>query len=613
MNLKAKIVCGYLLIILIAAFCSAVAIKKYTEVTNAYEEINSKYFQTVKIAQELAYRILDRQVGLRGFLLTGKTRYLVPYDENILPSKSLFRRVRELQRGDERYLGRIERYEAIVKKWESTIAEVEKEMRQELDYGVIDFPSYIASISNTDKKGRLILRALRFVERQLVHSAESDMFIRSTQALNAAKFAKRFLFTIAIGSMILTVLFGFFLSNHITKPLNQVVRGAHKISTGELSQRIPVKRRDELGILSEAFNQMAERLQESINTLKESEEKYVTLVEKANDGIVIIQDLKYLFVNRKFCKITGYSSKELIGNDFFIVLSPDILEVVKRRYADRMERKDVSAIYETKIMTKSGETKYIELNAGLIEYKDREADLVVFRDITNRKRYERDLRYLSEKIIATQEEEKKRISRELHDEIGQALTAININVEVLENSDFGSNGKNRLIEIKDLIEKTIDNIHRISYDLRPYMLDEFGLISALRWFTDTYHERTGIDVLIHIEGEEQKLPQAIDTLIYRITQEALTNVSKHANAQRVEILIDYQKDTVGLTLKDDGRGFDQDKIMPPHRGMRGLGLFGIRERLALFDGNLSIESMPGKGTTLCARVSTNGVEFEGVS
>jgi len=613
MNLKTKIICGYFLIILVAAFFSAVAIKKYAEVTTSYEEVSGKYYQTVKIAQELTYRILDRQAGLRGFLLTGKTRYLVPYDENILPSKSLIRRARELQKGDERYLEMIEQYEVIVKKWEETIAEAEKEMRQKLDYGVIDFPVYVNSISNIDKKGRPILRKLHSMESQLVHRAEKDMSIKSAQALEAAKYAKSLLITIALGSLILTAAFGLFLSNHITTPLTQFVRGAERISRGDLSQRIHSSRRDELGILAEAFNHMTERLQNSVNTLKESEEKYATLVEQANDGIVIIQDMKYLFVNRKFCDITGYCSEELIGNDFFIILSPDILESIKRRHNDRMAGKDVPAIYETKIVTKRGETKYVEVNAGLIEYKDRKTDLVVFRDITARKHYQRDLRNLSEKIIRAQEEERKRISRELHDEIGQALTAISIHVDVLGNSRFEADAKQKITDLKALIEKAIDDIHRISYDLRPYMLDEFGLISALRWLTDTYHERTGIDVLIHVQGKEYKLPPTIDTLIYRFSQEALTNVSKHANAQHIDISIDYQEDAIGLTVRDDGQGFDPTKSLRVHRGMGGLGLFGIRERLALFGGDLSIESIPGKGSTLYARIYTNGVSVEGVS
>ncbi|MFA5103435.1 MAG: PAS domain S-box protein [Candidatus Thermoplasmatota archaeon] len=613
MNLKAKIVCGYFLIILVAAFCSAVAIKKYAEVTTLYEEVSSKYYQTVKIAQELTYRILDRQAGLRGFLLTGKTRYLVPYDENILPSKSLIRRARELQKGDARYLAMIDQYDIIVKKWEETIAEAEKEMRQKLDYGVIDFPAYVTSISNIDKKGRPILRALHSVENQLVHRAEKDMSIKSTQALNAAKYAKRLLITITLGSLILTAVFGFFLSNHITTPLKQFAQGAETISRGDLSKRIHFSRRDELGILAEAFNHMTERLQNSINTLKESEEKYATLVEKANDGIVIIQDMKYLFVNRKFSDITGYSSEELIGNDFFIILSPDILDAIKRRHNDRMAGKEVPAIYETKIVTKSGETKYVEVNAGLIEYKDRKTDLVVFRDITARKHYQRDLRELSEKIILTQEEERKRISRELHDEIGQALTALSIQLDVLGSICLEADVKSKITDLKDLTEKSIDNIHRISYDLRPYMLDEFGLISALRWLTDTCHERTRIDISIHILGREYKLPQTIDTLIYRFVQEALTNVSKHGNAQNVDISIDYQQDIVGLSVRDDGQGFDPDEILRGQRRMGGLGLFGMRERLALFGGELSIESVPGKGSTLYARISTNGVAVKGVS
>ena len=607
MNLKTKIVLGYLLILLIAAFCSVVAIKNYTEVMSLYEEINSKYYQTVKIAQELTYRIMERQASIRGFLLTGKTRYLIPYDENILPIKSLLRKAREIQQADTTYLDIIRQYEDLTKKWQDAIAEVEKELRQQLDYGIIDFHTYISSISDIDKKGRPILRALPSAENQLVQKAEQDMSQKSAMALRVGYTARTLLIAIAAGSLILGALFGILLSNHITTPLNEVVRGASRISRGEFSQRIKVERSDELGTLASSFNQMAERLERNIDTLKESEEKYSTLVEKANDGIVIIQDAKYLFVNRKFCEITGYSREELIGSDFFLVVSSDTLEIVKRRHRERMEGKEVPSIYETKLMTKNGGTKYVEVNAGLIEYKDKKADLVVFRDLTDRKIYQRDLRNLSEKLMVTLEEERKRISRELHDEIGQALSAINISVEIMEkNKDLKEGAPKKLTEIKNLIEKTLDDIHRISYDLRPYMLDEFGLISALRWFADTYQERTGIEVSVQIEGQESNLPQSIDTLIYRVAQEGLTNVSKHANARKVEILLDYHEDSLELVLRDDGKGFDQKEAMQAtFHELRGLGLFGIRERLALFDGTLSIESKHGKGTTLCARIPLN--------
>jgi PAS domain S-box-containing protein len=614
MNLKTKIVLGYLLILLIAAFCSVVAIKKYTEVMSLYEEINSKYYQTVKIAQELTYRIMERQASIRGFLLTGKTRYLIPYDENILPIKSLLRKAREVQQADTTYLDIIRQYEDLIKKWQDVIAEAEKELRQELDYGIIDFHTYITSISDIDKKGRPILRALPGVENQLIQKAEQDMSHKSSMALRVGHTARTLLIAIAAGSLILGALFGILLSNHITTPLKDVVRGASSISRGEFSQRIKVDRRDELGILASSFNQMAERLEKNIENLKESEEKYATLVEKANDGIVIIQDMKFLFVNRKFCEITGYSKDELIGSDFFLVVSSDTLEIVKKMHRERMEGKEVPSIYETKLMTKKDGTKDVEVNAGLIEYKDKKADLVVFRDLTDRKMYQRDLRNFSEKLIVTLEEERKRISRELHDEIGQALSAININVEIMEkNQVIRRDGKRKLTEIKKLIEKTIDDIHRISYDLRPYMLDEFGLISALRWFADTYQERTSIEVSVLIEGGERNLPQSIDTLIYRVAQEGLTNVSKHANAGKAEIILEYHEDSVELFLRDDGQGFDQKETMQSaFHELRGLGLFGIRERLALFGGALSIESEQGKGTTLCARIPLKGNELEGV-
>ena len=605
MSLKTKIISGYFLIILLAALFSVIAINNYTKVTGLYEEINTKYYHIVKIAQELTYRILERQAGIRGFLLTGKTRYLVTYDENILPIKSLLRKAKELQQGDEKYLRVINRYEELVKDWENKTAEVKKELRQKLDYGVIDYPEYITSIANIDKTGRSILRGLKAVNNQLIHIAENDMSYRSAMALKVGRSAKRLLITVAISSLLVGAIFGYFISNHITRPLEDVVKAASIIASGDLSHRIPIKRRDELGILGNSFNQMVERLDKSIQTLKESEEKYSTLVENANDGIIIIQNMKYVFVNKKFSEITGYSVDELIGMNFFQILPSDTLEFVKKMHKERMKGRDVPSIYETKIKDKKGEIKYVEVNAGLIEFKGENADLVVFRDITDRKGYEKDLKDLSEQLINAQEEERRRISQELHDEIGQALSAINISLETLENeSDFNEVAiKKKLSDISVLVEKTIDDTHRISYDLRPYLLDDFGLVSALRWYAENFQERMGIEISFQTQGAEQKLSPAMETLIYRITQEALTNILKHAEAKKIGILLSFHEELIDLTVKDNGKGFNIEKVQRSHQYDKGgLGLFGIRERLAPYNGTLSIESSKGEGTKLIVQI-----------
>ncbi|MBI4776699.1 MAG: PAS domain S-box protein [Deltaproteobacteria bacterium] len=614
MSLKLKIISVCFIVILIIPSFAIIAIENYNTVFRRYEEVYSKYYQTVKMAQELTYRIVDRQASIRGFLLTGKTRYLVAYTEHILPIKSLINKGRELQREDDRYLQVIDRYEKLANEWEDKIAEVEKEMRQEMDYGEIDFDEYISSISNTDRHGRLILRGLKAVTNELIDIAESDMAEKSGSALEVAVSTKKSLMLLALVSLLVSVLTGFVLSNHITTPLKDVVRAAHKISRGDISHRIPIKRGDELGVLGNAFNHMVSRLEENIQVLKESEEKYSTLVEKANDGIVIIQDGKYVFVNQKFVDITGYAAQELQGIDYFGVLSSDCVDYVKNIHEKRIRGAKVPSIYETKVACKNGEVREVEVNAGLIVYKNRNAVLVIIRDISERLRYERDLIDLSEKLVHAQEEERKRISQELHDEVGQALSAININVEMLERTGniLSDASAKRLRDIRTLVEKSIDDIHRIAYDLRPHLLDDFGLVSALRWYTESFEDRTGIRVRLHLEGEASKLSPDIETLIYRVTQEALTNVSKHAEATKTDVLVDYRGKGISLTIADDGKGFNaEDRRSRYASRAGGMGLFGIRERVAVYGGRLDVESNSnGGGTKLLVQVPLRQEPFK---
>ena len=606
MSLKLKIISVCFIVILVIPSFSIIAIENYNTVFGQYEEVYNKYYQTVKMAQELTFRIVERQASIRGFLLTGKTRYLVTYTENILPIKSLINKGRELQREDDRYLQVIDRYELLAKEWEDTIAEVEKQMRQEMDYGEIDYDEYITSISHTDRHGRLILRGLKSVANELIDIAENDMSEKSRSALQVAVSTKKSVILLALVSLLVSALAGYVLSNHITTPLKDVVRAAHKISKGDISHRIPINRGDELGVLGNAFNHMVSRLEENIQVLKESEEKYSTLVEKANDGIVIIQDEKYVFVNEKFVDITGYNSEELHVIDFFRILSSDCVDYVKKIHEKRMQGAKVPSIYETRIARKDGEIREVEVNAGLIVYRNRNAVLVIIRDMSERYRYERDLIDLSEKLAHAQEEERKRISQELHDEVGQALSAININVEILEKTQdvFPGASAKRLHDIKTLVGKTIDDIHRISYDLRPHLLDDFGLASALRWYTESFENRTGIRVKLHLEGEESKLSPNIETLIYRVTQEALTNVSKHAEATKTDISVGYHDKGISLIIEDDGKGFNaKDRHGRNVSRTGGMGLFGIRERVGVYGGRLEVESdSNGGGTKLLVQV-----------
>ena len=213
-------------------------------------------------------------------------------------------------------------------------------------------------------------------------------------------------------------------------------------------------------------------------------------------------------------------------------------------------------------------------------------------------------KYLSQ-IIEAQENERRRISRELHDEIGQALTAIKFNLDMMD-KDLPSTFpvvRERLKEAKSLSDQTLTAMRQLSMDLRPTMLDDIGLIPTLRWYIQNFSNRLNICSNFHAVGVEKKLPQQIETALYRIIQEALNNIAKHSGANRVEIHLEQRDSVLSASITDNGRGFDLDKVLLPDSLERGFGIIGMKERVSLLGGKIDIQSKPGSGTYIYIEVS----------
>jgi signal transduction histidine kinase len=212
----------------------------------------------------------------------------------------------------------------------------------------------------------------------------------------------------------------------------------------------------------------------------------------------------------------------------------------------------------------------------------------------DQERQERDAlraRYVSGVIVA-QEEERKRIARELHDGTGQSLTSLLVGLQNLKNSWEPTAMIVQIDELRGVVSQTIDEVRNLARQLRPSALDDQGLSSALDNYIADYQKRYTITVDYVANGLTTRLPLEMETSIYRIVQEGLTNIARHAHASRASVLIDRRQDTIRIIVEDDGQGFD------PADQRENLGLQGIRERAALFSGTLTIESQPGQGTSL---------------
>jgi two-component system, NarL family, sensor histidine kinase UhpB len=201
-------------------------------------------------------------------------------------------------------------------------------------------------------------------------------------------------------------------------------------------------------------------------------------------------------------------------------------------------------------------------------------------------------------IINAQERERQRIARELHDETSQVLTSLLISLAVLEESVETQEARERIAETRALAHSTLRAIRNLSIDLRPSALDDLGLLPALRWYVKEYQRKCSIEVEFQATGFKERLPAEMETALYRIVQESLTNTAKHANARRVTIMLKEDSNTIYARIADDGRGFDYEALLRTPNQELGLGLAGMHERAVLLDGALNIHSAPGQGTTI---------------
>jgi signal transduction histidine kinase len=207
---------------------------------------------------------------------------------------------------------------------------------------------------------------------------------------------------------------------------------------------------------------------------------------------------------------------------------------------------------------------------------------------------EADRRETLRRVVDAQEHERRRIARELHDETGQALTSVLLGLRLIEEETPGVRAA--VSELRETIASAIQELRALAVELRPKALDDFGLGAAIERLADTYSRRTGIAIDVHVAGLSERLPEAVETALYRIIQESLTNVAKHAGAATASVTVHRLRDAVTIVVEDDGAGFDTGVASP------GLGLTSMRERAELVSGTVRIESRPGGGTTIAVEV-----------
>lgn len=351
--------------------------------------------------------------------------------------------------------------------------------------------------------------------------------------------------------------------------------------------------------------------------LRQSETKYRSLMNSASDAIVLADPQGTITeVNQRAVDLLGYSEAELLGLKFALIHPPQKRRKVREKYQEVL-KSGSGRLHEGMVLRRDGLTVPVEITQIMVEYGDQRVVQTIFRDITERQQAEealRDseqkLRRLASQLLTIQEKERRRVSRELHDELGQALTVLKIHLVAIENKlRRDQRGLKASCEkLLSDVDAVIENVRRLSYDLSPSILEDLGLSSSLRYLVEEAcrnHQMLYDMTLAEIDtlfSAETKIN------IYRIFQEALTNIGRHAEADHIEVEISKQSNQVTFHLRDNGNGFDLKEARSRTLNKRGLGLTTMHERALLAGGQLSIWSRKGQGTaiTLTIPVQTQG-------
>jgi len=424
-------------------------------------------------------------------------------------------------------------------------------------------------------------------------------------------------------------LFIIMIAHHlITRHLGAIAAFVGRIDLEDPLGRLSLRRRppaapDELDRVVRAVNDMSAGIRHAYGELQTSEQRFRDYAETASDWLWETDrnhDLTYLSEGvARF----GFDPAKRLGRPRWDYAADRAEEAAKwQGHFDALVRREAFRDFTFKVVGRDGQPQFVAISgkpvfdpsgaflgyrgvgsdvtatveaaSALREARDRES-----RHHAQKMRSEAERLDLLRRLIKAQEDERERIARELHDQTGQDLTGLSLGLKSLESSVHGDEGIATLRWLESLTAQIGSNLHKTAGELRPTSLSDVGLLRALETLVSEWSERFGVKVDFHARRlEHERLGEEIETTVYRVVQEALTNVLKHAAASTVSLVLEGHENSLQIIVEDNGRGFDPDAATARTR----LGLAGMRERLALIGGTLSIDSAPGAGTTLYVRV-----------
>jgi PAS domain S-box-containing protein len=335
------------------------------------------------------------------------------------------------------------------------------------------------------------------------------------------------------------------------------------------------------------------------------------LLDSAMDAIITVDESQRIVLyNRAAEKIFGWTTEEALGQSL-AKLMPERFRGGHGAYVQRFGSTGVTSRRmgdNTVVYGRRADGEEFPMEASISQLKTADGKLftVILRDVTERVRAQEERTAFAAAAHAIREEEKTRVARELHDELAQSLTALKMDTIWLRDNagDAPDKLQPKLADMLSMLDRAVASTRRIAADLRPLMLDDLGLVPAIEWLVSNFNQRSGVATTLKAD-EDLELREPYATAVFRIVQESLVNVGKHAAATEVNVSIEQVGDAVELVVQDNGKGF----VTSAPRKPQSLGLMGLRERAQLLRGSVSIDSEPGEGTRVSVRIPMDGVKL----
>ncbi|MCX7141623.1 MAG: PAS domain S-box protein [Proteobacteria bacterium] len=414
---------------------------------------------------------------------------------------------------------------------------------------------------------------------------------------------------LGLGAMILWSWLAFRISAAIVKPISDLAGVAARVAAGDTAARASVGGPKEIGEVAEEFNRMLEARALANASLRRLSEA----VEQSPVSIVITDTAGNIeYVNPKFTRVTGYGAAEALGQNPRILKSGELAEDA---YRELWQTITAGGEWSGEFHNKKKNGELFWEHARILPIRDAAGTVLHFlavkEDITERKRAEdaareahEQLRQLTIRLNNVHEAESSLLSRELHDEFGQMLTSLKMDLGWLA-SQLGENNhdlKEKVAASIALVESSVHSVRSIAARLRPRILDDLGLLPAIEWLVQDFRERSGIDAEVVSNTRARALTPEQATAVFRIVQESLSNIARHAGAKTVDISLDAEEGWLTLEIRDDGKGVREDAMT----SYESIGLLGMRERALAAAGELKLESVLGKGTVVTLRLPMEG-------